>query len=194
MMERVRALSVLIWLTAGRALAQEGPVSPPATHEAPPQPGSGTDAHLELGLHAGYAWGTDDEAIVHDGVGARLQLLARLGPYLALGPELALYSHAGSRIQIEQGEVAHLRNEALLQLGGVVRAGLPLGPVRPALVGGLAWYRAENSRVGFSVGAEVELRLVDWLPLVVDARYHDDFEDRANNYFRTVGLGTRLYW
>ena len=76
-----------------------------------------------------------------------------------------------------------------------MRAGVDLGRVRPALVGGLAWYRAEISRIGFSIGAEVELRLVDWLPLVVDARYHDDFDtDRPNNYFRTLGLGTRLSW
>jgi len=149
---------------------------------------------MELGLRAGYAWGTDDEAIVHGGVGARLHLLARLGPHLALGPEVALYAHAGSQLLIGSGEVGHLRNEALFQLGGVVRAGLALGPVRPAFVGGLAWYRAENSRLGFSVGVEVELHLVDWLPLVVDARYHDDFEDRPNNYFRTLGLGTRLAW
>jgi hypothetical protein len=149
---------------------------------------------MELGLQAGYAWGTDDEAIVHGGVGARLHLLARLNPYLALGPEVALYAHAGSRVSIGAGEVARFHNEALFQLGGVVRAGLDLGRVRPALVGGLAWYRAESSRLGFSVGVELELRLVDWLPLVVDARYHDDFEDRPNNYFRTLGLGTRLSW
>lgn len=194
MMGRVRTLSVLLWLTAGRVLAQEGTVSPPASSEAPTQPRSGTDARMELGLQAGYAWGTDNEAIVHGGVGARLHLLARLGPNLALGPEVALYAHAGSRFQIGAGEVATFHNEALFQLGGVVRAGLDLGRVRPALVGGLAWYRAENSRIGFSVGVEVELHLVDWLPLVADARYHDNFEDGPNNYFRTLGLGTRLSW
>nr|WP_275900270.1 outer membrane beta-barrel protein [Pyxidicoccus trucidator] len=193
-MGRVRALSILLWLTAGHALAQEGTASPPASAEAPPQPRSGTDARMELGLQAGYAWGTDDEALVHGGPGARLHLLARLGPYLALGPEVALYAHAGSRIQIGREEVGSLQNEALFQLGGVVRAGLALGPVRPAIVGGLAWYRAENSRLGYSVGVEVELNLVDGLALVADARYHDDFEDRPNNYFRTLGLGTRLFW
>ena len=92
--------------------------------EAPAQPTPKKAERLELGLHAGYAWGTDDEAIVHGGPGARLQLLARLGPHLALGPEVALYARAGSRVQIGMGEVPRLHNEALFQLGGVVRAGL----------------------------------------------------------------------
>lgn len=182
----MRALFVLLWLSAGHALAQEAQAS------------SKTDARLELGLHAGYAWGTDNEAYVHGGAGARLQLLARLHPSLALGPEVALYAHAGSRIDIRndphQGEIGVLYNEALFQLGGVVRAGLDLGRIRPALVGGLAWYRAESSRFGFSVGVEMELHLVDRLPLVLDARYHDNFDDNPNNYFRTLGLGTRLFW
>lgn len=189
----MKALTVLLLLTAGHALAQEGTVSPPLP-EASTQPGSESDARLELGLQAGYAWGTDSEAIVHGGPGARVHLLARLGPYLALGPEAALYARAGSRWQIGAGEVGTFHNEALFQLGGVVRAGLPLGRVRPALVGGLGWYRAENSRLGFSVGAEVELRLVDGLPLVVDARYHDDFEGVSSANFKTLGLGTRLSW
>jgi len=186
----MRALSVLLWLFAGTALAQEEAVSPPVSSEASTQ-----DARMELGLQAGYAWGTDNEAIVHDGGGARLQLLARLGSYVALGPEVALYAHAGSRIQIDAGEVGHLKNEALFQLGGVVRLVAYVGRVSPAFVGGLAWYRAEDSRIGFSVGVEVGLNFVDWLPLVVDARYHDDFDiDQANNNFRTLGLGTRLSW
>jgi hypothetical protein len=150
---------------------------------------------MELGLQAGYAWGTDDEAIVHEGGGARLQLLVRLNPYVALGPEVALYAHAGSRIQIGAGEVGHLENEALFQLGGVVRLLAYRGRVSPAFVGGLAWYRAEVSRIGFSVGVELGLHLLDWLPLVVDARYHDDFDvDQSNNNFRTLGVGTRLSW
>jgi hypothetical protein len=42
---------------------------------------------------------------------------------------------------------------------------------------------------------EVELHLVDWLPLLVDARYHDDFDGLSRvNKFRTLGLGTRLFW
>lgn len=190
----MRALSVLLWLAAGRALAQEGTVSPPASNEAPTQPGSGTETRTELGLQAGYAWGRDYEAFDHEGAGVRIHLLARVNPYLSIGPEMALYAHAGSRINIGPGEVPSLYNEALFQLGGVVRAGLELGRFRPALVGGLAYYRAEVSRFGFSAGVEVELRLVDWLPLVADVRLHDDFSRESNQYFRTLGLGTRLSW
>jgi hypothetical protein len=185
----MRALSVLLWLSAGRALAQEETVSPPASSEA-----STHDARMALGLQAGYAWGTDDEAIVHGGGGARLQLLARLDSYLSLGPEVALYAHAGSWTQIASGEVAILHNESLFQLGCVVRAGVDLDRVHPAFVGGLAWYRAGKSRIGFSVGVEVEVHLVDWLALVVDARFHDFDFDPTNNSFRTLGLGTRLSW
>lgn len=189
----MKALTLLLLLTAGHALAQEGTSSPPLP-EATTQPTSETDALLELGLQAGYAWGTDHEAIVHEGPGVRLHLLARLGPYFALGPEAALYARAGSQVIIGPGEVGTFHNEALFQLGGVVRAGLPLGRVRPALVGGLGWYRAERSLLGFSFGLEVELNLVDWLPLVVDARYHLNLDGIQNAKFRTLGLGTRLSW
>ena len=190
----MRALSVLLWLAAGRVLAQEGTVSPPASNEAPTQPRSMKDARMELGLQAGYAWGRDNESIIHGGLGVRLHLLARLNPYIAVGPELALYAHAGSRLHIGMGEVPSLYNEALFQLGGVVRAGLELGRVRPALVGGIAYYAAESSRMGFSAGVEVELRLMDWLFLVADARHHDDLGVESAPYFRTLGLGTRLFW
>jgi hypothetical protein len=192
MMGRMRALSVLLWLSAGRALAQEETGSPSVSSEAPTQPKSRTDTPMELGLQVGYAWGTDNEALVHRGVGTRLSLLTRLGPYLAVGPEVALYTYAGSWTEISNGEVAHLHDKVIFQLGGVVRAGVDLGRVRPALVGGLAWSRAEVSRIGFSVGVEVELRLVDWLPLVVDARYHNDLDDGHD--FQMLGLGTRLSW
>jgi hypothetical protein len=194
MMGRMHALAVLLWLTAGSALAQEGTARPPVSSEAPAQPRPGKEERLELGLHAGYAWSTDAEKLVHQGPGARVTLLAQLGSYFALGPEVALYAHAGSHVDFNSSELGQLQNQALLQLGGMVRAGVDLGRVRPSLVGGLAWYGAENSRVGFSVGVEVELRLLDWLPLVLDARYHDDFEDRPDKYFRTLGLGTRLSW
>lgn len=50
MLGRMRVFSVLLWLTAARALAQEGTVSPPASSEAPTQPRSETDARMELGL------------------------------------------------------------------------------------------------------------------------------------------------
>lgn len=187
----MRAFFVLLCLLAGSALAQE------AASSVRTEPGT------ELALQLGYALGTDTESEVHGGPGLRLHLLKRLGPYFALGPEVGLYAHAGSRqvIRYDGNHSGYTRYRPLIQLGGMARAGLDLGTVRPSLVMGLGWYQAAETIIGVSLGAQVEIHLKDWLPLVVDVRLHEDLfelswrmEDFSHRHYRSLGLGTRFTW
>jgi hypothetical protein len=188
----MRAVFVLLWLLAGSALAQESASS------------VGAEPGRELGLRLGYAFGQDEESGDHGGPGLRLHLLKRWGPYFAVGPELGLYARAGSRLIVSWDGSTHgyrIKNRPLLHLGGMARLGLELGRVRPSFVMGLGWYQAANSIVGLSMGAEVEVRFTDWLPLVIDARLHEDLfsldlkmERYSHQHYRSLGLGTRLTW
>ncbi|MBN1208769.1 MAG: hypothetical protein JXB05_28160 [Myxococcaceae bacterium] len=191
-------LAVPRWSTVYRRAEPDDP--PAQVEEARPPPSSAErwffhpGAVGELGLRVGYArrlGGVDPQG----GQGARLHLLALLGPYLALGPELALYARAGSETLIIPGGGVFSQEEPLFQLGAVTRVGVELGRVRPAALLGLAWYLGQFSYIGYSVGAEVELRLVEWLPLAVDVRYHDNVQNLSvDPRHLTVGLGSRLSW
>jgi hypothetical protein len=173
---------------AGGALAQEAP-SP--NREFP---------RYELGLQVGYGQGfNESEDFTAGGPGVRVQLLARLGRYLALGPETAFYLHAGSQVHIGPEEQASFTYRPLFTAGVVARAGVEWGRVRPSLLAGLGWYKGAISNLGYALGAEVEVRLVDWLRLVLDARYHDNvhnfsFEGDPHHNYKTLGLGARLTW
>ncbi|MBN1204847.1 MAG: hypothetical protein JXB05_07980 [Myxococcaceae bacterium] len=162
----------------------------------------GADPGSELGLQLGYALGKDNESEVHGGPGVRLHLLKRLGSHFAVGPEAALYARAGSRLIVSWDGSTHdyrTRYRPLVQIGGVARAGLVLSGVRPSLLLGVGWYQGAAAMIGVSLGAEVELDVTDWLPLVIDARFHENllsgfFEDAPDQNYRSLGLGTRLTW
>jgi hypothetical protein len=137
----------------------------------------------EFGVQVGYARELNAEDAT-GGLGARLHLLARLGSSLAVGPELAWYPIPSVGRQF-------------LQLGGLVRAGVDLGPVRPSALLGLAASSSRNlGFLAYSVGAEVEARPVRQLPpLALEVRYHDNLQRLgADPRFLTLGLGTRLRW
>jgi hypothetical protein len=148
----------------------------------------------ELGLRLEYA-GELGGSHPDWGPGFRLHLLTRLGPSLALGPEVALHARVGSETS-SGPEGTFTREAPLFQLGGVVRAGAHFGIVRPALVLGLAWYAGEFSHLGGSVGAEVELHALKGIPLVLAARYHDNLQrlGGADPSYVSFGVGSRLVW
>jgi hypothetical protein len=193
-------LAVPRWSTV---YASEGPEdAPPQVEELTPAPSTTArwfyhpGAVGELGLRVGYARRLEG-LNPQGGQGARLHLLALLGPYLAVGPEMALYARAGSesfRFTGSQDVVTQV--EPLFQLGALMRVGAGLGPVRPAALLGLGLSLGQSSYVGYSVGGEVELNLVEWLPLAVDARYHDNLQNLGgvDPHHLTVGLGSRISW
>ncbi|MBZ4400680.1 outer membrane beta-barrel protein [Myxococcus sp. AS-1-15] len=156
----------------------------------------------ELGVGVGYARGKDLEGETHGGPGVRLHLLKHLGRFFSIGPELAVYARAGSRMDVTfDGSQHHydLRNRALLQLGGVARLGVDLGGVRPAVLFGAGWNKGTVSNLGYSVGAELEFRPTPWLPLALEGRLHKNLHnytyetDREADYL-SLGIGWRLLW
>lgn len=151
----------------------------------------------EAGLQVGYGRRLDRHGDATDaGMGVRLHLLARFGPYVAFGPEAAVYSHVGTTRFVGPGVPTFVRDQPLFQLGGLLRVGAEFGRVRPAALLGLAWYEGDFSHVAYSVGAEVAVRLVeDWPPLVVDGRYHDNLQRLGEDpRYLTLGVGSRVVW
>lgn len=185
----MRALfaGALSW--AGSVLAQE---------PAPPTPES-----MELGIHLGYARASaDGEGEVYGGPGARVHLLWLLGPYLSAGGEVGMYSEAGSRTRVRLEGGAHINsptNDPLLQVGAIARLGVDLQGFRPAVTFGLGYNRAAVENIGYSIGFELQMTPVKWLPLSVDMRLHESlnsygYEADEKIEFLTLGLGWRLAW
>ncbi|MFL5344462.1 MAG: hypothetical protein ACJ8AT_06700 [Hyalangium sp.] len=150
----------------------------------------------EVGLQFGYG---RDMGIVQptEGWGGRLHLLALIGPYLAVGPEVAWYSHIGTETVAGFGH-PFVEEHSLFQLGGLVRGGVEIGPTRTSVLLGLGLHDNRSSHVGVSAGGEVELDLGKSVPpLALEVRYHfpidrDEFE--AAEKFLTFGVGSRLRW
>jgi hypothetical protein len=156
---------------------------------------SGADTIGELGLQLGYArdMGTDQPT---DGWGGRAHLLALIGPYLGLGPEVAWYGGVGTRIQSATSHTT-VERHSLWQLGALVRVGSEVGPIRVSVLGGLGLSDNLSGHVGSSVGGEVEGLLGGRLPLALDVRYHFNLERgpaHSDPDYLTLGLGTRVRW
>lgn len=151
----------------------------------------------EVGLQLGYG---RDMGIAQptQGWGGRLHLLALVGPYFAVGPEVAWYSHIGTEAFVSRSGPPFVDHRSLFQLGALVRAGVQIGPTRTSALLGLGLHDNRTSHVGASAGGEVELELGKSAPpLVLDVRYHlpvgrDDFEPVGR--FLTFGVGSRVRW
>ena len=132
------------------------------------------------------------------GWGGRLHLLALLGPYVAVGPEVAWYSNIGTETVVSPFGPPFRDEHHLFQLGGLLRGGVEIGPTRTAVLVGLGLHDNRTGHVGVSLGGEVELDLGEHAPpLAVEVRYHFPFdrdESEPVEKFLTFGLGTRLRW
>jgi hypothetical protein len=180
----MRAFFVLLGLMAGSAWAQEP--SPPESHSS----------KREIGLQVGHALnydGAEDFGI--GGMGARVQWFERVGKYMALGLETALYKDTGSTFSITlPGHHLNIAHKPLFQLGGVWRVEVTQSLVRPAFLLGMAWHKGNYSRFALSMGAEVAVRAGKRVLLVADGRIHVDVRKYAEfeDHYRTFGLGLRL--
>ncbi|MFY1825805.1 outer membrane beta-barrel protein [Myxococcus fulvus] len=156
----------------------------------------------ELGVGLGYAHSKDQEGGIHGGPGVRLHLLKHVGRYFSVGPEVAVYARAGSRLDVVGPGSQHqfrTKNHALFQLGGVARLGVDLGGIRPAVLFGAGWNKGTVSNLGYSVGAELEFRPTPWLPLALDGRLHRNlynytYEGEAEVNYLSLGISWRLLW
>lgn len=149
----------------------------------------------ELGVQLGFARELNVER-PGGGPGGRVHLLTRLGPVLAFGPEVAWYPIPDGAVLAPAGLVPVGRQ--LFQLGGLARAGVDVGPVRPAVLAGLAFNSSRsNGFVAYSLGAEVELRTgAGSPPIVLEGRYHDSLQSLGgpDPRFLTFGVGSRVAW
>ncbi len=151
----------------------------------------------EVGIQLGYG---RDLGISQptEGWGGRFHLLALVGPYFAIGPEVAWYSHIGTATVGQPSGQVLLMKHHLTQVLGLARAGVEIGPTRTAVLVGMGLQDARSDHLGASVGGEVELDLGQRVPPVaVEVRYHfplsrNDFEPVEQ--FLTFGLGSRLRW
>ncbi|WP_224247824.1 hypothetical protein [Hyalangium gracile] len=150
----------------------------------------------EVGLQLGYARNLGSSGATN-GWGGRLHLLALLGPYLAVGPEVAWYSNVGSETFVPAEGPVFQSEHSLFQLGGLIRGGVEIGPTRTSALLWLGLTDNQTGHVGAAAGGEVELNLLAQVPVVVDVRYHfqvarDEFESVQR--FLTFGLGSRARW
>lgn len=185
-MQLFRAVAVVTWLSAGGALAQEAPAA------------ANDGFQWDVGLQLGYALANDIEGGEHEGIGGRLQLLARFSDYFAVGPELAAYTGAGSQSVIIQrpggGEDKSSSSGFLLQVMAVARLGYDKGFFRPAVVVGPA-LTAARRRGDVCVFLGLEAAIAPGrLPVVFDVRYFKALTGSETGYpnYLTFGLGTRF--
>ena len=182
------------WETAWARSRDRAPLSLVVEPQEGPEGAQGLA--LDLALKLGGAWRVDANRLEghESGPGAQLQLLARLGPYFAVGPEAAYYAFTdlapGTFPGIDQ------RQRQLLQLGAVTRLGVQLGRLRPALlVGGALYQPNEDFLLGYSVGAELELIPgLGGLALTLDTRVHRLERDPLGHGQTYLGAGAGAAW
>lgn len=122
------------------------------------------------------------------GPGASLRLLARLGPYVAAGPELALYH---LRSALAPGGI-YTSAGPLLVLGLQARGGPELGRLRPELVAGLARHAGDAGVFAASAGAALSYAVTPRFLPQLEARYHLNLEGEPD--YVTLGAGVALRW
>jgi hypothetical protein len=152
---------------------------------------SGSGPKGELGLQFGRAREMEGSQ-PGGGWGWRLHLLALLGPYVALGPEIARYTGIGTRDTDDE-------QRPVFQLGGLMRLGAEVGPIRASAVAGMSYYQNRSDHRGASVGGTVEVRFWKSVPpLAADVRYHVNLQRalviHTDPDYLTIDLGTRLRW
>lgn len=181
-MQLFRAVAVVTWLSASGAVAQETLAS------------TNDGFRWEAGLQLGYAFANEAAGGEHEGIGGRLQLLARFNDYFAVGTELAAYTGAGAHNVDRSGEYYESVGGLLVQVTTLARLGYDRGILRHAVVAGPAVSTSkEHSGVFTFLGLETTLELSRF-PVVFDVRYFKPLTDsrEGNPNYLTFGLGTRV--
>jgi hypothetical protein len=172
------------------------PLPPETAGEEPLEPSlSGQAPWGEVGVQLGGAQSLGSDSST--GWGGRLHVMGLAGSHVALGSEAGWYGGMTSRLP-SSGGPALQENHALFQLGVLLRLGAAFGPVKPSLLGGVAYVHTRSGHIGASVGGELEVRFWKSLPpLAFEVRYHEILEGspfQSEPDFLTFGLGSRLRW
>jgi hypothetical protein len=126
---------------------------------------------------------------------SRVSLLAQLGPFWAVGPELGFYpqhravsSEARAR---QEPDIAR----GVLALGLAARVGLPLAAFYPYLIGGAAYY-ADHADLAANFGVGSERRLSAGMNLAAEIRLHSAGGGQlsAHSSFVTGTAGVSWRW
>jgi hypothetical protein len=122
-------------------------------------------------------------------VAARASFLTKFGRWFALGPELAFYPLSRRHLHVE-GLVTEHNTQFL---GGVLRAGAPVGALYPYFTGALGYYHHLFGNVGGSAGLGAEWRLAGALSAGGEARVHTNL-DALGEPFMNVTAGASWHW
>lgn len=195
-------------LGAGLGALMEAAVSArPGEWLGPAQGGDAPDA-LEFGLQLGWMLEPGPRVVdgptpvgqppqrvelpVLHGPGANLRLLARLGPYVALGPELALYELLTREFTQPGTGLGGTYGATLYLLGLQARGGPDLGRLRPELVLGFGRFFGDRGAYTGSAGAALSYALSPRFLPQLELRYHHSFQ--GNPGYVTLGAGAALRW
>lgn len=117
------------------------------------------------------------------GVGARLNGLALLGPYLAVGPEVTLHRLFGPDEQVP--------DRFVVSLGALVRAAPRPSLFTPSLMVGAAGHSLQTA--SFSVGAGLDWRVAHGTALALELHWHRTFAGHEVVQQLNFGLGLRSF-
>jgi hypothetical protein len=128
-------------------------------------------------------------------VASRVSLLAQLGPYLAVGPEVGFYpQHRAVSSEARARQEPDLAR-GVIALGLAARAGLPLAAFYPYLIGGAA-YCADHADLAANFGVGSERRLSAGMNLAAEIRLHSSGGGglAAHGSFVTGTAGVSWRW
>jgi hypothetical protein len=126
----------------------------------------------------------------------RASFMAQLGRYFAAGPELGYYPQTRWRPPQEQHDGFNTDRQSVLNVGMVVRAGLPLGALLPYAQLAAGLYDGYGEGLIGSAGLGVDWRWSARLSFVADVRLHGKGTGalRNNTPFVAGTAGAAWHW
>jgi hypothetical protein len=120
------------------------------------------------------------------GPGIRIEVLAQLGPHIAVGPEVALH------YLFEIPDRRPLQT-ALLSAGALMRATPRPSEFTPSVLVGFSVHTA-GQPVTYSVGVGADWAGLSGIPFALELRWHQFNVPWKDGRQLTLGAGTRLFW
>ncbi len=120
------------------------------------------------------------------GPGARVEVLAQLGPHIAVGPDIALH-------YLFETLDGRSLNAVLASFGVLMRASPRPSELTPSVLVGFSVH-TEGQPVTYSVGVGADWTGLSGIPLSLELRWHQFNVPWKDGRQLTLGAGTRLFW
>jgi hypothetical protein len=120
------------------------------------------------------------------GAGARVEVLAQLGPHIAVGPEVAFH-------YLFESLDRRPLNTPLASFGVLMRASPRPSELTPSVLVGFSVH-TEGQPVTYSVGVGADWAGIPGIPLALELRWHQFNVPWKDGRQLTLGAGTRLDW